>query len=198
MVFYIFCCGGYKGRARWEKFAYGPLYFISAPITAVTTSTFDLCCASNRTKNRNKVAYLKLAEILCEALPQVAITATYLAFKGWPWQKSEGKLKINRKITLEEIHEAGKTWLPLISGIWSIAMIIIGTVTGSMAGAELEQSLRKRREEQRERNWELKYKRRELPKVWDTGDDMAYEELRNELLEKDDPETKREQEQITK
>jgi len=203
MTFFIFCCRGYKGRACWKKIAYGPLYFISAPITAVKTSTFDLCCASNRTnrnENRNKVAYLKLAETLFEALPQVAITATYLAFKGRPWQKLQRKIDPNNlgKITLDEIHEAFKTWLPLISGIWSIAMIIIGTVTGSIAGAELEQEWGRRRKEQQERNGELKYKRRELTNLWVAEDDKAYEKLQNELVEKGHPETKREQEQISK
>ena len=112
-----------------------------------------------------------MAEILCEALPQVVISATYLVTKGLPWERAEGKLTIDSRTTLEDLQVAGKTWIPFISGIWSMVMIIIGTVTGAMAGRELEQNLKKRRREELENKIEIKLKRRELTKVWNTGDD---------------------------
>jgi len=196
MVLYIGCCGG-PWRPWWEKVAYGPFYFISSPVYAVMTSFIGLCCASSK-MTKKKAAHLKLAEILFESLPQVTITATYLYTKGMPWQRQEGNIDSN--ITVKDLELAGKTWLPFISGIWGVAMIIIGTVTGAMAGAELEQNSRRRRKEEQEHRTEIKLKQRELKQVWNTGDDEAYDKFlsENELLLMEDPEMKTEKKQIAK
>ena len=205
MVLYIYCCGGHKGP-WWEKVAYGPFYFISAPVYAVITSFMGLCCASDQNKNKKKVAYLKLAEVLCEALPQVTITATYLVIKGMPWIKPEGTPNWDPGTPFEEVMEklrlASKIWLPFISGIWSIVMIFIGTLTGAMACQKVRTEEHNQRREEQEQNAELRWIRRRKDemktKVWNTGDEENYVGLLNELREKDDPEMKREDEQISK
>ena len=76
MMLYVFCCGGLSGSHWWEKIAYGPFYVLGAPLFTILTTGRNMfcgCCCIDRTDNKAKASYLKLAEVMCEALPQVGV-----------------------------------------------------------------------------------------------------------------------------
>ena len=83
MTFFIACCGGYKSKSVLEKIAFGPFYFISAPLYVIHMAHKELCCERRdpsalaeeeieiRKARTEKRAFLRGAEGFFEALPQV-------------------------------------------------------------------------------------------------------------------------------
>ena len=58
-----------------EKILSGPLYSLAAPFAAIDTTGRALCCGDTgheEQEEKDKVAFYKLPEVLCEALPQVS------------------------------------------------------------------------------------------------------------------------------
>ena len=72
--------GGWSGDGVemewWRKVLYGPLYFLGAPLYGIYISGVPLYCGDTRDEARRwvKVTYTKLAEVVCEAAPQVVLS----------------------------------------------------------------------------------------------------------------------------
>ena len=108
-----------------HKIARGPLYFLTTPLSAILLTSRALCGGNTEDEEKHKVlaAYTKLPEVLCEALPQAALTWYYLSTTGFPWEQEDAALS---------------TWIPLLSNISSTVMVIVGLVTGVKACCLLE------------------------------------------------------------
>ena len=87
----------------------------------------------------------------------------------------------------KELKLAIKTWLPFISRIWSIVMIIFGTLTGAMACHKVRSEEQDKKREEQEQDAEVRFiqrKRKEkkdqmLTKVWNKENKEAHEGLLN-------------------
>ena len=70
------CRGAGVEMEWWRKVLYGPLYFLGAPLYGIYISGVPLYCGDTRDEARRwvKVTYTKLAEVVCEAAPQVVLS----------------------------------------------------------------------------------------------------------------------------
>jgi hypothetical protein len=148
-------------------------------------------------ENSEKATYLKLAEVLCESIPQVVLQCFYFVEKGFPWSKYEGDLKI-----FDDFSLFWNTWIPFFSSITSAIMIIIGVFSGIFAFVNVRRYAKLKRQEERDL-WHdkknLKTKKDTLlnkRNCWDTEDENEYKTIIKELSEKKDYDQLKENDKI--
>jgi len=175
MTFFIACCGGYKSKSVLEKIAFGPFYFISAPLYVIHMAHKELCCERRdpsalaeeeieiRKARNEKRAFLRGAEGFFEALPQASINLVYFAHFGWPWNGKGGYANpyTNCHPETSKISDClsfATNWITFVSCGSSILMVMYGTVVGIRALIWM----RKRQARQEEKERRIYYNTQEI------------------------------------